>query len=119
MSLEVWDLLFDELSIELELDSSFLREKLDCALQRFIEQQVLQSLGLLSVHEGWLLEDKTLEEECNVLPSFSLQLNSSTLRYLYSQVSCSRLKPVVETLQHRYPNEFITPVHIDSVLRSS
>ncbi len=115
MSLEIWNIFFDEVSRELGIDPALFREKLDRALCRFVEQQVVQSMGILSIEEGWLLSETDLDEEPLVsIPG--VEANASTLRYLQSRVSPVDLLDVIERLQSTYPEEFITPTHVDKLL---
>ena len=115
MSLLVWDTLFEDVSQELGLDSSFFKERMEEALRRFLEEQVVRSFGLLSVEDGWMLSEEQLDEEPALLIGRELDTNLTTLRYLYSKCSSSRLPEMIQRIQSRFPNEFITPSHIDQL----
>jgi hypothetical protein len=116
MSLLVWDTIFNEISQELGLDSSFFRERMEEALHRFIEEQAVRCLGLLSIEEGWMLTEEQLDDEPILSVGLELDTNPTTLRYLYSKIPFSRVPELIQTLQSRFPNEFITPSHIDKIL---
>ncbi len=116
MSFSTWDIFFEEVSRELGVDSTFFKERFEVALERFVEDKAAQSLGLLSIEEGWILEENILENEPIGILEHVLDANPSTLRYLYSRVSSSQVSSTILALQTRYPNEFITPSHIDAIL---
>ena len=116
MSLLVWDTIFEEVSQELGLDSSFFRERMEEALRRYIEEQAVRSLGLLSIEEGWLLTEEHLDDEPILSFGQELDTNPTTLRYLSSKIQFSRIPHIIQMIQTRFPNEFITPSHIDQVL---
>jgi len=113
--MSLWDLFFEELSHELGRDPSFIKAHVEKALERFIEEKAAHSLGLLSIDEGWILQETALEEEPLIFSS-ALDANPSTIRYLHSQVPSSQLSSAIQALTHKYPNEFITPAHIDTIL---
>jgi hypothetical protein len=116
MSLLVWDFIFEELSQELGLDSIFFKERMEEALRRYLEEQVVRSFGLLSIEDGWMLAEEQLDDEPPLTIGLELDTNPTTLRYLYSKIHVSRIPEAIQTLQSRFPKEFITPSHIDQAL---
>jgi hypothetical protein len=116
MSLVILDTFFEEVSQELGLDSSFFRERMEEALCRYLEEQVVHSLGLLSIEDGWILREQELDNEPVISFTHELDANTSTIRYLYSKIQLSDIPDFIKKIQSRFPNEFITPSHIDQIL---